>query len=171
MKTMLNVTQDTFCHCSVAQSCPTLCDPVDCSMPVFSVQDTCSGSWIGIYIIYIMGRFLKMFVSTLIGEGNGNPFQYPCLENPVDRGAAHGVAESDMTARLHFFNFNVLLVSKHWTYFWSLRSHVSFLAWTPNWALWLKDNAWVRFCSYSCWLLFWSLLYTAVTGIVLKHES
>ena len=21
------------------------------------------------------------------GEGNGNPLQYPCLENPVDRGA------------------------------------------------------------------------------------
>ena len=48
-----------------------------------------------------MGRFLKMFVSTLIGEGNGNPFQYSCLENPMDRGAwqatVHGVAESDMT--------------------------------------------------------------------------
>ena len=24
-------------HCSVAQSCPTLCDPMDCSMPVFLV--------------------------------------------------------------------------------------------------------------------------------------
>ena len=36
------------------------------------------------------------------GEGNGNPLQYPCLENPMDRGAwgatAHGVAkESDIT--------------------------------------------------------------------------
>ena len=34
-----------------------------------------------------------------IGEGNGNPLQYSCLENPVDRGAGvgatvHGVAES-----------------------------------------------------------------------------
>ena len=32
------------------------------------------------------------------GEGNGNPLQYPCLENPMDRGAwratVHGVAES-----------------------------------------------------------------------------
>ena len=31
------------------------------------------------------------------GEGNGNPLQYSCLENSVDRGAwqatAHGVAE------------------------------------------------------------------------------
>ena len=34
-------------------------------------------------------------------EGNGNPLQYSCLENPMDRGAwqatVHGVAESDMT--------------------------------------------------------------------------
>ena len=32
------------------------------------------------------------------GEGNGNPLQYSCLENPVDRGArwaaVHGVAQS-----------------------------------------------------------------------------
>ena len=31
------------------------------------------------------------------GEGNGNPLQYLCLENPMDRGAwqatAHGVTE------------------------------------------------------------------------------
>ena len=35
------------------------------------------------------------------GEGNDNPLQYPCLENPKDRGAwkatGHGVAKSDMT--------------------------------------------------------------------------
>ena len=32
-------------------------------------------------------------------EGHGNPLQYSCLENPVDRGAwwapVHGVTESD----------------------------------------------------------------------------
>ena len=32
------------------------------------------------------------------GKGNGNPFQYSCLENPMDKGAwqapAHGVAKS-----------------------------------------------------------------------------
>ena len=35
------------------------------------------------------------------GEGNGNPLQFSCLENPIDRGAwqatVHGVAESDTT--------------------------------------------------------------------------
>ena len=33
-----------------------------------------------------------------IGEGNGNPLQYSCLENPVDGGAwwatVHGVTKS-----------------------------------------------------------------------------
>ena len=37
------------------------------------------------------------------GEGNGNPLQYSCLENPLDRGAwwatAHGVTQSQ--TRLH----------------------------------------------------------------------
>ena len=36
-----------------------------------------------------------------LGEGNGNPLQYSCLENPMDRGAwlatVHGIAESDKT--------------------------------------------------------------------------
>ena len=39
------------------------------------------------------------------GEGNGNPLQYPCLGNPMDRAAwwaiDHGVAELDMTVCAH----------------------------------------------------------------------
>ena len=40
------------------------------------------------------------------GEGNGDPLQYSCLENPMDRGAwrvtVHGVMkESDMTEQLN----------------------------------------------------------------------
>ena len=37
------------------------------------------------------------------GEGNGNPFQYSCLENPMDKGtwkaAVHGVAKSQTQLR------------------------------------------------------------------------
>ena len=41
-------------------------------------------------------------VKGYLGEGNGNPLQYSCLENPINRGAwwatVHGVAKSrDMT--------------------------------------------------------------------------
>ena len=47
----------------------------------------------------------------VIGEGNGNPLQYSCLENPMNRGAwsaaVHGVARSrtrlsDFTFTFHF---------------------------------------------------------------------
>ena len=47
----------------------------------------------------------------IIGEGNGTPLQYACLENPMDGGAwkaaVHGVAEgetqlSDFTFTFHF---------------------------------------------------------------------
>ena len=38
------------------------------------------------------------FGKTVAREGDGNPLQYSCLENPMDRGAwwaaVHGVAES-----------------------------------------------------------------------------
>ena len=39
-------------------------------------------------------------------EGNGNPLQYSCLENPLDKGAScpWGHKELDMTERLHSLN-------------------------------------------------------------------
>ena len=53
---------------------------------------------------------LRCFIDN-IREGNGNPLQYSCLENPMDRGAwwapVHGVAKirtqlSDFTFTFHF---------------------------------------------------------------------
>ena len=46
----------------------------------------------------IMSLLFNMLSRLVIGEGNGTPLQYSCLENPMDRGAwwaaVHGVAKS-----------------------------------------------------------------------------
>ena len=46
------------------------------------------------------------WVQKFPGEGKGNPLQYSCLENPMDRGAWYplGHKESDTTERLHFLS-------------------------------------------------------------------
>ena len=47
------------------------------------------------------------------GEGNGNPLQYSCLENPMDGGAwwavVHGVAKSRTRLSDFTFTFNIPL--------------------------------------------------------------
>ena len=49
------------------------------------------------------------------GEGNGNPLQYSCLENPMDRGAwwatVHGVAKS--RTRLSDFTCSLVHTIEH----------------------------------------------------------
>ena len=67
----------------------------------------------GIILVYIFvfdwNAFIESHLSTTIrlpsmqftGEGNGNPLQYSCLENPRDRGGwqatVHRIAELDRT--------------------------------------------------------------------------
>ena len=46
----------------------------------------------------VMSLLFNMLSKFVIGKGNGNPLQYSCLENPLDRGAwwaaVHRVAQS-----------------------------------------------------------------------------
>ena len=46
-------------------------------------------------------RFWNVYTIPALEEGNGNPLQDSCLENPVDKGAwwaiVHGLKKSDMT--------------------------------------------------------------------------
>ena len=139
-------------ECEVAQSCPTLRDPMDCSLPGSSIHGIFQArvlEWGAIAFSYIplavnensccstssaifggvtvsgfshFNRYLVVFCCVLIckslmtndfpggsdgkesvynvgdlglipglggspGEGNGNPLQDFCLENPMDRGA------------------------------------------------------------------------------------
>ena len=62
---------------------------------------------------YSIGRVESSNKQSL-GEGNGNPLQYSCLENPIDGGAwwaaVHGVARSRtrLSDFILFFYFHAL---------------------------------------------------------------
>ena len=63
----------------------------------------------------------------LLGEGNGTPLQYSCLENPTDGGAwwaaVHGVAESQTRLSNFTFTFHFHALVKE------MATHSSVLAW------------------------------------------
>ena len=63
----------------------------------------------------------------ILGEGNGNPIQYSCLENPMDRGAwqaaVHGVTKRWTPLRDLTFTFHVHALEEE------MATHSSVLAW------------------------------------------
>ena len=114
---------------SVAQLCPTLCNPMDCSTPdfpvhhqllevaqtrvhwvsdviqpshplsspspplaflssslVFLTETDCFLILIALNLLVLIWKKKSVYQS-IHGEGNGNPLQCSCLENPIDRGA------------------------------------------------------------------------------------
>ena len=62
-----------------------------------------------------------------MGEGNGTPLQYSCLENPMDRGAwwaaVHGAAKSRTRLSDFTFTFHFPALEKE------MATHSSVLAW------------------------------------------
>ena len=67
------------------------------------------------------------FSLSCIGEGNGNPLQYSCLENPMDGGAwwatVHEVAKSQTRLSDFTFTFQFHALEKE------MATHSSVLAW------------------------------------------
>jgi len=75
------------------------------------------------------GSFVEIWMglTSINGEGNGNPLQYSCLENPLDGGAwwaaVHGVAKSQTRLSNFTFTFHFHALEKEMT------THSSVLAW------------------------------------------
>ena len=74
-----------------------------------------------------VGKFskTKWQLPSLSGEGNGNPLQYSCLDNPMDGGAwwVHGVANSRTRLSNFTFTFHFHALEKE------MATHSSVLAW------------------------------------------
>ena len=68
---------------------------------------------------------ISIKLERLQGEGNGNPRQYSCLENPMDRGAwwaaVHGVVKSWTRLSDFTFTFHLHALEKE------MATHSSFL--------------------------------------------
>ena len=83
-----------------------------------------------------------------VGEGNGTPLQYSCLENPMDGGAwwaaVHGVAKSQTRLSDFTFTFHFHALEKE------MATHFSVLAWripgTGAWwaAIYGVPQSWTR---------------------------
>ena len=72
-------------------------------------------------------KMKKDRVNLFLGDGNGTPLQYSCLENPMDRGpwkaAVHGVAKSCTRLSDFTFTFHFHALEKE------IATHSSVLAW------------------------------------------
>ena len=75
----------------------------------------------------VMSLLFNMLSRLVVREGNGNPLQYSCLENPMDGGAwkaaVHGVAKSQTRLSDFTFTFHFHALEKE------MASHSSVLAW------------------------------------------
>ena len=76
------------------------------------------------------------------GEGNGNPFQYSCLENPLDRGAwratVHRVTKSQTRLSTHTHTHTHTYIYAHtniYMYLAQVKFPVSFLDQLINFSL------------------------------------
>ena len=80
-----------------------------------------------IFVGKVMSLLFNMPSRLVIGEGNGTPLQYSCLENPMDGGAwwaaVHGVAKSRTRLSNFTFTFHFHALEKE------MATHSSVLAW------------------------------------------
>ena len=101
------------------------------------------------------GSWIRCSLRILLGEGNGTPLQFSCLENPMDRGAwkaaVHGVAEgqtrlSDFTFTFHFHALEKEMATHSCSCLENPRDGGAWwaatygVAWSQTWLKWLSSS-------------------------------
>ena len=99
------------------------------SMTYFKYNDI-KLAWFGVFYTYvwiIVTNSNCHYVAQSVGEGDGTPLQYSCLENPMDGvawwAAVHGVAKSRTRLSDFTFTFHFHALEK------AMATHSSVLAW------------------------------------------
>ena len=79
------------------------------------------------FVHKVMSLLFNTLSRLVMGEGNGTPLQYCCLENPMDGGAwwaaVHGVAKSQTQLSDFTFTFHFHALEKE------MATHSSVIAW------------------------------------------
>ena len=79
------------------------------------------------FVDKVMSLLFNMLSRLVVGEGNGTPLQYSCLENPMDGGAwwaaVHGVEKSRTRLSDFTFTFHFHALEKE------MATHSTILAW------------------------------------------
>ena len=86
-----------LCCCSVAQSCPTLCDPMDCSTPGFPV----------LHCLPVCSHSCPLSLwcySTISSSAAPNPFDFNLFQH---QGLFQWVSSSHQVAKVLNFNFSI----------------------------------------------------------------
>ena len=99
-------------------------------MTIHRWQKFIESFFLGVHCCYLscyFFQFLALQCCSKVGQGNGTPLQYFCLENPMDRGAwwaaVHGVANSQTQLNDFTFTFHFHALEKE------MATHSSVLAW------------------------------------------
>ena len=104
----------------VAQSCPALSDPMDCSPPGSSIHRIFQArvlewgaiAFSSLVFTILLNTDLILRLGRHPGGGHGNTLQYSCVENPMDGGAwwaaVHRFAQLDKTEATYHACMQVL---------------------------------------------------------------
>ena len=109
--------QDFSCCCSVAQSCPTFCDPMDCSMPGFPV----------LHYLLELAQTHVHWVSDAIQPSHHLSFPSPPTFNPSQNQV--------------FSNMSVLRMRclKYWSFSVNINTSMNTQDWSPlGWTGWIS---------------------------------